>query len=73
MGIENVEEMTSEGGRESSQAERDRHDEEIAAENKARQIRLGHIPNPMKLRKRKQKKRSLRQRRQLRARSLNRG
>lgn len=46
MGIENVEEMTSEGGRESSQAERDRHDEEIAAENKARQIRLGHVPDP---------------------------
>lgn len=32
--------------RESAQAERDRHDEEIAAENKARQIRLGHIPDP---------------------------
>jgi len=53
VGIENVETLTEEPieseeapVRESAQAERDRHDAEKAAEIKARQIRLGHIPNP---------------------------
>jgi hypothetical protein len=32
--------------RESALAERERHDKEKADEIKARQIRLGHVPNP---------------------------
>jgi hypothetical protein len=34
------------GEYETSLQERERHDAEIAAENKARQVRLGHIPAP---------------------------
>lgn len=52
MGIENVEVLTEEPidseaapVRESAQAERDRHDAEKVAENKARQVRLGDVPN----------------------------
>lgn len=44
MGVEGLQEEVV--PRESAQAERDRHDAEKAAAIKARQIRLGHIPNP---------------------------
>ena len=65
MGIENVEALTeepvaSEGApvRESAQAERDRHDQEKADEIKARQIRLGHIPNPNEVEETEEKSKS---------------
>lgn len=50
MGIENVEDLTENEdaprARESDQAIRDRQDREKAEENRARQIRLGHVPDP---------------------------
>jgi hypothetical protein len=50
VGIENVEDLTENEdaprARESDQAVRDRQDREKAEANRARQIRLGHVPDP---------------------------